>query len=141
MSKTWILVSNASEARIFFRNGIRNELTLVKELTHPESRMKNAELSSDRAGYMKGVGNGHGSKNPQSEPKQNEAQFFAQQLAHELNQGRCSQQFENLVLIAPPAFMGLLNEKMDEQTGKLVGSRLNKDYTQITAKELVDQLE
>ena len=31
-------------------------------------------------------------------------------------------------------------EKIDEQTGKLVGSRLNKDYTQITTKELVDQL-
>ncbi len=137
MAKTWILVANASQARIFARDGIRQELALVKEMTHPESRMKNAELVTDRAGYMPGTGNGHGSKQPQTEPKQNEALHFAQELAHELNHGRCSQQFERIVLVAPPAFMGLLGEKIDDQTGKLVAEKVGKDYTQATEKELL----
>lgn len=140
MAKTWILVSNASQARIYFRNGTKQEIALIKELAHPESRMKNSELVTDRAGYMQGTGNGHGSKQPQTEPKQNEALHFAQELVQTLNQGRCSQQFEDIVLVAPPAFMGLLNEKIDVQTGKLVSNRINKDYTLATDKELVGYL-
>lgn len=141
MAKTWILVANASQARIFFRNGIKQELTLVKELLHPESRMKNAELVTDRAGYMQGTGNGHGSKQPQTEPKQNEALHFAQELAQELNSGRCSQQFERIILVAPPSFMGLLGEKIDTQTAKLIDSRIGKDYTQSDEKSLISSLE
>ncbi|MBS1155019.1 MAG: hypothetical protein H6R07_943 [Proteobacteria bacterium] len=140
MAKTWILVANACQARIYSRNGIRQELALVKEMMHPESRMKNSELVSDRAGYMPGVGNGHGSKQPPSDPKQNEALHFAQELAQTLNQGRCSQQFERIILVAPPAFMGLLGEKIDVQTAKLVTEKLGKDYTQSTEKELVGHL-
>lgn len=141
MVKTWILVANASHARIYFRNGAKQELALVKELVHPESRMKNAELVTDRAGYMQGTGNGHGSRQPQTEPKQNEAIHFAQELAHELNQGRCSQQFERIILVAPPAFMGLIGDKMDDQTGKLVTERVSKDYTHSTEKELAGHLD
>lgn len=140
MAKTWILVANACQARIYSRNGIRQELALVKEMMHPESRMKNSDLVSDRAGYMPGVGNGHGSKQPPSDPKQNEALHFAQELAQTLNQGRCSQQFERIILVAPPAFMGLLGEKIDVQTAKLVTDKLGKDYTQSTEKELVGHL-
>ena len=141
MAKTWILVANASQARIFFRNGIKQELTLVKELMHPESRMKNSELVTDRAGYMQGTGNSHGSKQPQTEPKQNEALHFAQELAQELNSGRCSQQFERIVLVAPPAFMGLLGEKIDTQTAKLIDGKIGKDYTQADEKTLIGSLE
>lgn len=140
MAKTWILVANACQARIYCRNGIKQELVLVKEMVHPESRMKNSDLVSDRPGYMPGVGNGHGSKQPQADPKQNEALHFAQELAHMLNQGRCSQQFERIVLVAPPAFMGLLGEKIDVQTAKLVADKLSKDYTQSTEKELINLL-
>ena len=140
MAKTWILVANASQAKIYLRNGIKQTLELVKELIHPESRMKNAELVTDRAGFMQGTGNGHGSKQPQTEPKQNEALHFAQELAQELNQGRCSQQFERIILIAPPAFMGLLGEKIDIQTAKLVSNKVGKDYTQSDEKELIAYL-
>lgn len=140
MAKTWILVANACQARIYSRNGIRQELALVKEMMHPESRMKNSELVSDRAGAMPGTGNGQGSKQPPSDPKQNEALHFAQELAQTLNQGRCSQQFERIILVAPPAFMGLLGEKIDVQTAKLVTEKLGKDYTQSTEKELVGYL-
>lgn len=138
MAKTWILVANACQARIYCRNGIKQELALVTEMRHPESRMKNSELVSDRAGAMPGTGSGQGaSRVSQSDPKQNEALHFAQELAQTLNQGRCSQQFERIILVAPPTFMGLLGEKIDAQTAKFVTDKLGKDYTQSTEKELV----
>ena len=136
---TWILVANASQAKLYSRTNIKNGLSLVKTLTHPESRMKNAELVSDGSGAMQSAG-GHGARQPQTEPKQNEAIHFAQQLALELNQGRNEQQFRQLVVMAPPAFLGLINDKLDDQTAKLVTSRLDKDYTHFSDKEILSQL-
>ena len=136
MITTWILVSNASTAKLYAYNGPKHGLTQIKELSHPQSRLKNADLVSDRAGRMQGSGNGHSSRQPQTEAKQNEAGRFARELAQELNQGRNTQRFGRIILVAPPAFLGLINEKLDAQTSKFVTSRFEKDYTQIDVKAL-----
>lgn len=139
MTTTWILVANASQAKLYSRPNIKNGLSLVKTLTHPASRMKNAELVTDRSGSLQS-GGGHGARQPQTEPKQNEAIHFAQTLAQELNQGRNEQQFGQIVLMAPPAFLGLLNDKLDAHTAKLITLRLDKDYTQASDKDILNAL-
>lgn len=136
---TWILVANACQAKLYARSNIKNGLSLIKTLSHPESRMKNSELVSDGSGAMQSAA-GHGARQPQTEPKQNEAIHFAQQLAHELNQGRNEQQFVKIILMAPPTFLGLINEKLDTQTAKLISTKLDKDYTQVGEKEILNAL-
>lgn len=140
MTTTWILVANASIATVYASAGPGLGLSRIKALTHPQSRMKNADLVSDRAGHMQSSGDGHGSRQPHTEPKQNEADHFARELAQELEHGRNAKLFEHVILVAPAAFIGLINEKLDPQTAKLVTSRYEKDYTQITDKELAAHL-
>lgn len=141
MSTTWILVANASQARLYANNGPKKGLQLLKELQHPESREKGSDLVSDRPGHMQSAGNGHGARQPRTDPKTNEARHFALQLARELNHARASGQFGRLILVAPPAFMGLLNEKLDGPTASLVSDRFEKDYTKAGEKELAAHLE
>ena len=50
MSTTWILVANASQATIYSRLNHGNQLDVVKELRHDESRQKGSDLASDRSG-------------------------------------------------------------------------------------------
>jgi protein required for attachment to host cells len=138
---TWILVANASKARLYANLGPKKGLQLLKEVEHPESRQKNAELVTDGAGHMQGSGNGHGARQPASEPKQNEARSFAQELARELNHGRTTNQFGRAILVAPPAFMGLLNGHLDGPTAQIVTDRFEKDYTKASEKELATHLE
>lgn len=138
---TWILVANSSQAKLYANHGPKKGLTLVKELAHPESRLKNSDLVTDRAGHMQSAGTGHGSRQPPTEPKQNEARHFAQELAGELNHGRTSNQMQRIILVAPPAFMGLINSSLDGQTSNLVSDRFEKDYTKTTPKELASHLE
>ncbi|MDD3354472.1 host attachment protein, partial [Zoogloea sp.] len=109
MAITWILVANASLARLYAHLGPKQGLQLVKEITHPESRMRNADLSSDRAGQMQAAGSGHGARAQQTPPKLHAARSFAQQLAKELYLGRSRNLFKRAILVAPPAFMGMLN--------------------------------
>ncbi|MBI4756709.1 MAG: host attachment protein [Betaproteobacteria bacterium] len=140
-STTWILVANASLAKLYANHGPKKGLALVKEYEHPESRQKNAELVTDRAGYMQSSGNGHGARQPQTEPKQNEMRNFAHELASELNSGRTTNRMQRIILVAPPAFMGLMNTVMDDQTSQLVTDRLEKDYTKAPPKDLASHLE
>ena len=141
MPTTWFLVANSSRAKLYATTGSKKTLALIKDLEHPESRQKNAELVTDRAGHMKSSGNGQGARQPQTSPKEHEADRFAQELARELNQGRNSNQFARLVLVAPSSFMGLINAKIDKHTASLVVDRYDKDYTQASDKELAVHLD
>lgn len=140
MSTTWILVSNASTGKLFRNTGPNKGLELVREFAHPQSREKNGDLVSDRPGRNPGAGNGHGSFVPATLPKEHEAEVFALELARELETGRVSQQYSRLVLVAPPAFMGLINQHMSHAVKALISDTLEKDYTRATDKELTQHL-
>ncbi|MBZ0105030.1 MAG: host attachment protein [Sulfuricella denitrificans] len=141
MSTTWILVANASIARLYANHGPKKGLQLIKELAHPESREKAANLVSDRPGHNPGAGDGHGSFVPSASPKHNEAERFAQQLAHEMDNGRTSNSYTRAILVAAPAFMGLLKGCINSHVSKLVSEDVDKDYTKATEKELAGHLE
>ncbi|NMG45623.1 host attachment protein [Aromatoleum toluvorans] len=129
MAITWILVANASLAKLYANLGPNKGLTLVKELIHPESRQKNSDLVTDRAGASPSAGNGSGSKQPQTVPKTHEAKVFAQEIAQELYKGRATNAFGRAIVIAPPSFMGMLNAVLDSPTAQLITDRFEKDYT------------
>ncbi|ENO87905.1 host attachment protein [Thauera linaloolentis] len=140
MAITWILVANASLAKLYANLGPNKGLTLVKELIHPESRQKNSQLVTDRSGAMGANGGGGGSMQPQTLPKQHEAKVFAQEIAQALYQGRATNAFRRAILVAPPAFMGMLNTVIDGPTAQLISDRFEKDYTKTAEPELSQRL-
>ncbi len=140
MAITWILVANASLAKLYENLGPNKGLRLVKELLHPESRLKNSELVTDRPGSMASAGNGQGAKQPHTQPKEHEAKVFAQEIAQELYRGRTSNAFGRAIMIAPPSFMGMLNAVMDMPTAQMVSDRFEKDYTKSPEPQLRERL-
>lgn len=140
MSTTWILVANASTARIYENKGIGKGLQLVTQQEHPESRMKGSELVSDRPGHMQSVGNGHGARQQATDPKQNEAEHFALDLAKALDQGRGDNKYERLIVVASNPFLGTLKARLSSQVQAMVSDAIEKDYTKATDKELAGHL-
>lgn len=140
MSTTWILVANASNARLYANHGPMKGMQLVKELAHPESREKASNLVSDRPGHNPGAGNGHGSFVPATDPKHNEAERFAQELAREMDHGRTANSYQRAILVAAPAFLGLIKSSLNNHVSKLVSESVEKDYTKATEKELAGHL-
>ncbi len=141
MSTTWILVANAARARLFENTGIGKGLNLLSELEHPESRVKGADLVSDRAGFMQSAGNGHGSRQPAIDPKQNEAEHFAQEIAHTLESGRGQNKYERLILVAGSPFLGTLKGRLSNQVLAMTSDTLEKDYTSNNEREIGKHLE
>lgn len=140
MAITWILVANASLAKLYANLGPNKGLTLVKELIHPESRQKNSELVTDRPGHQATAASGQGSKLPQTAPKTYEAKLFAQEIAQELYLGRAKNAFGRAIVFAPPAFMGMLNAVLDNPTAQLITDRFEKDYTKEPVPVLRERL-
>jgi protein required for attachment to host cells len=136
MSITWIMVANASQAKLFVNHGPNKGLQLVKELAHPESREKAANLVSDRVGNYAGSG----SYAQPTDPKQHEAERFALEIAHELEHGRVSNAYERIILVASAPFLGLLNSRLSQQVQQKVSESINKDYTHLPVKELSGHL-
>lgn len=137
---TWVLVASASEARIFGTEKIGNQMECMKEFNHPESRGKGSDLTSDRPGHYQSKGTGHGAFVDATDPKEYEAERFAAELARELENGRTSNAYRKLVVVAAPHFHGLINSHLDEHTRAMVVSDIQKDLTSYNESELPEKL-
>ena len=65
---------------------------------------------------------------------------FARELANRLQQGRVRNEYQRLVLVAPPRFLGLLRSSLDAPTAQLVVGSLHKDLAAKKEAELVEHL-
>jgi len=121
MTTTWIVVANARVARVFAQNGPNKELELVSEC----------------AAEVMPASRPHGGRQPRrGEFPKNEAKGFAHKLAQDLYTGRSRGRYGRAILVAPPAFMGMLNAELDGPTAHMVSSRLDKDYTRSELRAL-----
>lgn len=141
MSTTWILVANAARARLYENTGIGKGLGLLSEFDHPESRLKGSDLVSDRPGFMQSSGNGHGARQPATDPKQNEAEHFAQEIARTLELGRGQNKYERLILVAGSPFLGTLKSRISSSVLAMTSDTVEKDYTTANEREIGKHLE
>lgn len=138
---TWILVSDAARARLFATEGRRSPWVCVDALVHPASRAKGADLVADRPGRVhQRAGSGRSAMEPHTDPKQVEAAHFAADLAARLAAAHHEGAYRDVVLVAPPAFLGLLRGELDEQVAKTVRATVAKDLTQFADHELPEHL-
>lgn len=143
MEPTWIVVADSSRARILATRTRVQAPTDVATLDHPEGRMKAQEINSDRPGSI-GDGNGsgrHGMEQP--DVHHHHQEVFAKQIADYLEKGRHQGKFAELALVAPPAFLGVLRQKMNGQLGKLVTHTVQKNLleqdNEVIRAQLFDQ--
>ena len=135
-TKTWILLCDASRAR-FFTTDRHGSLTEVMAFAHPGSRAHAQDMGSDRPGRRSDTTPGHHSGlSPDLEPKEVEAMKFACALATELKRGLNRQAYDELVLAAPPHFLGLMRQCMDGQVANRVAATFDKDFTTLPVREI-----
>lgn len=137
--KLHILIANASEAKCYETERLGDKLTLIKEYQHPQSRAKRMDLVSDRPGHYISRDSAHGALENTSDPKEVEADHFARELAADLN--HLHPDNSQLILITPPHFFGLLNKHLHDSVSKHLFYHLDKDYTKIPLKQLLEYLQ
>lgn len=141
MSTTWILVAHRSGARFFENPGPGKGLIHVETIEHPEGRLKNGDINSDKPGRaFDRMGGGRHSMSTEQQPTERVAQQFAKHLGEKLVRGRTENRFSKLVLVAEPRFLGELRSALDSPTTALISATLDKDLGGVNDRDIPKHL-
>jgi protein required for attachment to host cells len=140
MRTTWILVGDASRARIFEIAGAGRPMREVRDFFNPEGRTQNRGLATDAQGRFRGKGEhsqGHSAPEGTS-PAEHDEEMFAVELTDYVDNARAQGLFQALHLIAPPKLLGMLRRHLKDTTRKLVGKEIDKDLSRSAPKDIED---
>ena len=139
----WILIADASAARIFSLAGRDRPLQLVKEFSNADGRALTQDLVSDEPGRLSkgGTPGTKSAMDPRTTAHEAAAQTFVRQLAEFLTQHSSNSDFASLSLVAPSHFLGLLRSALSKETDHLIRSSLAKDLVHVPAKDLMPHIE
>ena len=143
--RTFVLVANASRARLFQREEGTGVLTLIEEREHPESRAKNIDLVTDKPGrsFPSDPHTFHAGMEEPTIPKRHEAEVFARELADDLSRRHNEHTFDELVITAPPGFLGMLRGALathHNHVSDRVFLWVDKDYTLQDPRTIAERL-
>ncbi|MDZ7828628.1 MAG: host attachment protein [Halofilum sp. (in: g-proteobacteria)] len=136
MEPIWVLVADGARARLFSAERPRGALVEHSEYANPSDRQHERDLVSDAPG--RGNKAADGSRYAMEEPdaKKEMARRFARDLAEILRKGRINRKYARLYLVAPPAFLGVLRETLDDVTADHVVESFAKDFVQETPEAI-----
>ena len=142
MANIWVLVAENSRARLFKMDFPRSSLNEFKGFTHEKSRLSNRKLTTDLPGRTyDSHGVGRHAMEPDTIPKEVEAEVFARELVKYLDGHRNNgDNFKKLVVMAPPKFLGLLRQSMPEKLKSLVAAEVNKNVVKQSVKQIQGEL-
>ena len=141
MKVTWIVLADSARARIFTLSEPGTKLRERVDLSHPQSRVHDRDLTTDLPGRaFDSHGQGRHAMEQRHDPKEHEAQTFAANVARELERARSDGPFDSLVLVAPPKFLGLLRAQLDKGTHEHVIVEIHKNLVETDLKTLERRL-
>ena len=140
MSDTWILVAESARARIFDPEGPNNRWALVQEFSHVESRENGQNLRGNRPDQIQ-----HAMEKDVKGDKPGwvfdvEDERFAKELCEALSRSFGVNAFRELIIVAPPKFLGRLRRNLTEPVRKVVKLEIDKDYTYLKPDELAQSV-
>jgi protein required for attachment to host cells len=132
MATTWIVAADESRARVLQVTDREQRLTEVDNLLNPSGRLQDREIESDARDRFPG-GN---SWEPRVGAVEHGNELFAKRVGDYLHQARQDRRYDQLVLVAPPKFLGALRKELHKEVEKLVADELPKDLSWLNAREL-----
>jgi protein required for attachment to host cells len=128
-----LIVADQSEARFYDLDGMDAQLHPAGRFVDPDAPVRDPELGAALRGYDRSVdGNSRvavGSRSASAEPRprKDAAMRFARQVAAELDAARRRDGFDRIVLMAGPAFIGLLRSALSERVRATLVAEVRKD--------------
>jgi len=136
MSKTWVVVAESSRAKIFEIDKKNAPLIELQGFTHTPSRMHEHNLTSDLPG--RGTSSSHGSHkfSNHTSPKEYESVEFARVLGSHLDEARNRGEFDKLIIMSPPGFLGHLRKEISNETSKYIVSEIDKNLVRHNTQDI-----
>lgn len=126
-----LIVADQSEARFYDLDGMDAQLQPAGRCVDPDGRVHDQDAgarSYDRAALGQSrVALAPRSPSPEPRPRKDAAMRFARQVAAELDSAHRHEAFDRIVLMAGPAFIGLLRSALPEPVRATLVAEVRKD--------------
>lgn len=136
----WVVATDSTTCRIYEYTKKPIQLILVEEISHPENRLRDIEITSDKPGHYKASSGARGAFVQSSDPKAVKIANFSREIAQQLDSGRNKHAYKNLIIIAPPHMNGLLHQHINKHVKDMVTHNIKKDVIHFNDHELIDFL-
>lgn len=136
-----ILIADAGRAQLLSQTGASAPLRPLRSLENSPGRQHVSELVSDQPGRVdKRCGNMQSAMNPRTDVHEQRAIEFARALAGILDEAASRGQFDELMLVAPPHFLGLMRTHLGPQATRCLVDELPKDLIHMSNERLAQYL-
>jgi protein required for attachment to host cells len=128
MSRIRIVVADQAEAVFYDAPSLTARPTQIAHLTDPQAHLHDREFSSDRPGRSyESVGGARHAIERENDPRSREALRFAKRIARRLDDARRRDEYEELIVVAGPPFLGLVRTALSRPTRQRVVHEIHKD--------------
>jgi protein required for attachment to host cells len=141
MKITWVLIAHRGGARVFENKGPGKGLLLLRDIPHPEGKLKSKDLGTDEPGRSFDSHGARHSFEQEVGPAAHVIEVFARQIAGILEEGRVGHRYGRLVLVAEARFLGILRATLSRETSTLVTATVNKDLGHVETKDVAKHLQ
>jgi len=144
---TWIVTADESRARVLqVQDRATQALEEVENFVNPSGRAHERDLQSDAEPRFNGHGGvGKAGTAPTGGPAsdretqgaiEHSVKMFAKHLGTYLEQARQQHRYDELVLVAPPKFLGALRKELGKEVNETIADELPKDLSGLNTREL-----
>jgi protein required for attachment to host cells len=125
-------------ARESFENtGVHEDPREIADMELSIELPKSGELLADKPGRtFDSVGAGRHAKENQTDPHRHRKRDFAGRVVDQLRRAMLAERFDRLVLVAPPAFLGDLRQKLPKDLKAKVADEITLDLTNTPEQQL-----
>lgn len=134
----WVIVCDSSTCFIYEYD--RQTLHLLKEISHPENKLKDFDLTSDKPGRYQSGESRKGSYEQKMDPKAVKINDFIREVSKKLEHGRTQHDYDHLIFITPPQISGLFSEHLNHHVKNLIRNNIHKDIVHLPQHQLLSFL-
>ncbi len=140
---TWIVVADSSRARIFETPNRGHQINEIMDMVNLPGREAMQDIETDHHGRFRTAGaagapNGSHSIGRAEHPAEHEIELFAKRLGAYVDKARKQVRYDQLCLVAPPRFLGLLRGNLAKESHKLLRREIAKDLSKCDAPAILE---
>jgi protein required for attachment to host cells len=139
MPTTWILAADRAKARLFAFDGNPASITELENFINPEGRGRQPAQDRPPRAHDR-MGASRHAIEPRTSARDKADETFARELDTVLERGRVDHRYRDLVLIAPPRFLGALHAALGTQVRACVVAELPKGLAGADAQDILAHL-
>jgi protein required for attachment to host cells len=128
MSRFRILVADQAEAIFYDSPSLQAEPREIGRISDPAAHLHDRDLVSDRPGRAhESFGGARHAIDRENDARHERAVRFARRIARRLDEARRKDEYEQLVVVAGPPFLGLVRAELSRPTRARVAHEIHKD--------------